>query len=155
MYYFLQSILFEVILFVNSLIRRNSSYKKSIQQQQSLGPKILVWLWYLNRLVRVGHMYSFLQSILFEVIPFVNSLIDMLFFINSTNVSFCLPLHFVVLLTQINSLFVTVHCLLSSEHDQTILNKSPSSFHQQGLPQSLNRFPHFKSYLSKYSTYPS
>ena len=56
----------------------------------------------ITKLVRIGHMYSFLNSILFEVILFVTSQINMYFFITSTKVIFGLLLPFSVPSTWIN-----------------------------------------------------
>ena len=56
--------------------------------------------WILNKLARVGHMYSFFfYSILFEVVLSATSLVNMFFFTTSINVIFGLPLSFFTPLT--------------------------------------------------------
>ena len=93
-------------------------------------------------------IYSTLSKVMLSVI----SLIDMSFYVTSTNVIF---FFFFLPSTIFRSLnlyqlifFLLVHQLLSFEHDQTILSDSLSSFHQQRLPLSLSKFPHFESDLS-------
>ena len=74
---------------------------------QTLVLKLQGWLWLLNRLIEIGHMYSFHHFILSKVILFVTSLIDASFF--TTNVILGLPLRCLVPLTWNNSLSSLMH----------------------------------------------
>ena len=147
-----------------SIILHNNYNKKKV-----LVPKFQDQLWILNRLIMVNYMYYFppntkpltntraylvpkvIYSTLSKVMLSVISLINMSFYVTSTNVIFFfLPSSTIFCSLNLYQLifFLLVHQLLSFEHDQTILNDSLSSFHQQRLPLSLSEFPHFESDLS-------
>ena len=67
--------------------------------QQALDPKFWGLLWIFNKLIKVGHMFSFPPFYLIQTILSFTTLIDKSFFTTSTNVILILPLPFFVSLT--------------------------------------------------------
>ena len=92
-------------------------------QQQNHNIKFRGQLFILNKLVRIDHMFFFfsLHFILFDIIPFITTLIDISFFLLLLLILFFVFLYFFFLslnLDQFTLFYMCINCFFFSGHDQ-------------------------------------